>query len=232
MVSATGNLRLTTTLIIAAAVIALLFLPSIASTMSSNTLLQSKLAFAQVPEGGEGGRGTTNNSTTITNDTTSTAQRQAFFPYENPAAGVFMQYPSNWTASISGLRDYTELIAFYSPLENLSQPLGTRLSISLVRYAENVSLPEYTDFVLAGLQNQTQVEVKNSSDITVAGYPAHRLVLAGTTPLQNNLFTLYQMNTWITIGNKVYIVTYEGEESTFNRHLPEASHMLESLAIT
>jgi hypothetical protein len=143
-----------------------------------------------------------------------------------------MQYPSNWTASISGLRDYTELIAFYSPLENLTQPLGTRLSISLVKYAQNVSLPEYTDFVLAGLQNQTQVEVKNSSDITVAGYPAHRLVLAGATPLQNNLFTLYQMNTWITIGNKVYIVTYEGEESTFNRHLPEVTHMLESLAIT
>lgn len=231
MVSATGNLRLTTTLITAATVSALLFLPLIASTMSSNTLLQSKLAFAQVPEEG-GGQGTTNNSTTITNDTTSTAQPQAFLPYENPAAGVVMQYPSNWTASISGLRDYTELIAFYSPLENLSQPLGTRLSISLVKYAENVSLPEYTDFVLAGLQNQTQVEVKNSSDITVAGYPAHRVVLAGTTPLQNNLFTLYQMNTWITIGNKVYIVTYEGEESTFNRHLPEASHMLESLSIT
>ena len=229
MVSATGNLRLTTALIIAATVSSLLFLPLIASTMSSNTLLQSKLA--QVPEEG-GGQGTTNNSTTITNDTTSTAQPQAFLPYENPAAGVVMQYPSNWTASISGLRDYTELIAFYSPLENLSQPLGTRLSISLVKYAENVSLPEYSDFVLAGLQNQTQVEVKNSSDITVAGYPAHRVVLAGTTPLQNNLFTLYQMNTWITIGNKVYIVTYEGEESTFNRHLPEASHMLESLAIT
>ncbi|MDQ3885381.1 MAG: hypothetical protein M3239_08055 [Thermoproteota archaeon] len=232
MVSATGKLGLTATatLVMAAAVIALLFLPLVASTTNSNTLLQFKQALAQVQEEAE--QGTINNSTTITNDTTSTPQRRAFLPYENPAAGVFMQYPSNWTASISGLRDYTELIAFYSPLENLSQPLGTRLSVSLVKYAENVSLPEYTDFVLAGLQNQTQVEVKNSSDITVAGYPAHRLVLAGTTPLQNNLFTLYQMNTWITIGNKVYIVTYEGEESTFNRHLPEVTHMLESLAIT
>ena len=230
MVSAAGNLGLTATLVMAAAVIALVFLPLIASTTNSNTLLQFKQALAQVQKEGE--QGTTNNSTTKTNDTTSTAQRQAFLPYENPAAGVFMQYPSNWTASISGLRDYTELIAFYSPLENLSQPFGTRLSISLVKYAENVSLPEYTDFVLAGLQNQTQVEVKNSSDITVAGYPAHRLVLAGTTPLQNNLFTLYQMNTWITIGNKIYIVTYEGEESIFNRHLPEVTHMLESLAIT
>jgi hypothetical protein len=214
----------------AAAVITLLFLLFIASTTNSNTLLQSKLAFAQGPE--EGRVGTTNNSTTITNDTTSTAQPQAFLPYDNPTAGVFMQYPSNWTASTSGLRDYTELIAFYSPLQNLFQPLGTRLSISLVKYAENVSLPEYTDFVLAGLQNQTQVEVKNSSDITVGGYPAHRVVLAGTMPLQNNVLTLYQMNTWITIGNKVYIVTYEGEESTFNRHLPEASRMLESFSIT
>ena len=107
MVSATGKLGLsaTATLVMAAAVIALLFLPLVASTTNSNTLLQFKQAFAQVQEEAE--QGTINNSTTITNDTTSTAQRQAFLPYENPAAGVFMQYPSDWTASISGLRDYT-----------------------------------------------------------------------------------------------------------------------------
>jgi hypothetical protein len=40
-----------------------------------------------------------------------------------------------------------------------------------------------------------------------------------------------QMNTWTTIGNKVYLLSYEGEESAFNRHLPEVNQILESLSI-
>lgn len=39
------------------------------------------------------------------------------------------------------------------------------------------------------------------------------------------------MNTWITIGNKVYVLTYEGEESMFNQHLPQANLIMESLNI-
>jgi hypothetical protein len=219
------NVRLIT-FVIAGAVTTLLFLPLIASINNSNDILsQSKSVFAQVQE--QGGLGTTN--ATITNDKN---QSIAFLHYENPIWGIFMQYPSNWTASISGLRDYTELIAFYSPLQNLSQPFAARLSISAVQYVQNVSLSEYTDFVLAGLQNQTQVEVKNSSEVTLAGYPAHRVVLAQAVPLQNNTLTFYQMNTWTTTGNKVYKLTFEGEESTFNQHLPEVSQILESVVIT
>jgi hypothetical protein len=174
----------------------------------------------------------TSNATTITNDTTSTTEPQAFLTYENPTWGIFMQYPSNWTASTSGLADYTDLIAFYSPLQNLSDLFPARFKISVTAYSENISLPEYTNAVWRVLnQSQQQMDVKSSSDVNVAGYPGYQIVSA-ERPFQNNTLILYHMNTWTVIGNKVYFLTYEGEESTFNHHLPEVSRMLESLMIT
>jgi hypothetical protein len=216
------NVRLST-IIIAATVSTLLFLPLTVGT-NNNALLQSESAFAQV----QGGAGTTN-TTTTTNETTT--EPIDFLPYNITKYGIFIQYPSDWTASTSGLTDYTELIAFYSPLQNLSQPFPARLAISVVQYAQDVSLLEYTEFVLTGLNQSEQVDVRSSSEVSVAGYPGHRVVFANQ-PFQNSTLTLYQMNTWTTIGNKVYLLTYEGEESAFNQHLPEVGQMLESLSIT
>ena len=158
-------------------------------------------------------------------------EETAFLPYLNPTHGIFMQYPSDWIASTSGLADYTDLIAFYSPLQNLSDTFPARLTIALVIYGQNVPLPEYTNFVLTRLNQSEQVDVRSSSEVTIAGYPGHRVVLAAQ-PFQNGSLIIHQMNTWTTIGNKVYLLRYEGEESTFNQYLPEVSRMLETLAIT
>jgi hypothetical protein len=232
MVSSTGlrNVRgrSTTIIIAAAAVIMLLFLPLTVSTNNNNNsaLLQSEPVFAQVQEGG----GTTN-ATTIMNDTTTTANATDFLPYSNPTYGIFMQYPSNWTASTSGLTNYADLIAFYSPLRNVSDLSQARLIISVIVYGQNISLQEYTNYFWTILNQSEQVDVRNSSEVTIAGHPAHRVVLANQ-PFQNSTFVLDQMNTWTTIGNKVYHLTYEGDESAFNQYLPEVSRMLESLVIT
>lgn len=202
------NVTRRTILIAVAAVITLLFLPLIVGT-NYNGLLQSQSVFAQQQEA-----------------------ETDFLPYDNPTYGIFIQYPSNWIASTSGLVDYTDLIAFYSPLQNLSDSFPARLTISVVIYGQNISLPEYTDFVWTTLNQSGQVNVTSSSEVTVGGYPGHRVVLTSQPLLQNNTLLFHQMTTWTTIGNKVYLLTYEGEESTFNQHLPEVSQMLESLVIT
>lgn len=232
MVSGLRNVRLSTVIIVAAAaVITLLFLPLTVSTNdnNNNTLIQSKSAFAQVQE--EDASGTTN-ATTMTNETTTTTTEPIdFLSYNNPAHGIFIQYPSDWTASTSGLEDYTDLIAFYSPLQNTSDPFPARLAISVITYSQNISLPEYTDFLLTPLNQSEQIDVTSSSEVTVAGYPGHRVVVVNSQPFQNNTLIFNRMITWTTIGNKVYLLSYEGEESAFNRHLPEVNQILESLSI-
>jgi len=101
----------------------------------------------------------------------------------------------------------------------------------VINYGQNVSLQEYTDSVQTTLNQSEQVDVRSSSDVTLAGYPGHRVVLA-IQPVQNSTLVLDQMNIWTTIGNKVYLLTYEGEESTFNQRLPEVSQMLETFNVT
>ena len=199
--------RSTTIIVASAAVISLLFLPLTASTNNS-ALLQSQSVFAQQQQ-----------------------EEIAFIPYQNPIHGIFMQYPSNWIASTSGLADYPDLIAFYSPLQNLSDSFPARLTIAVVIYDQIISLPEYTNFVSTMLNQSEQVDVRNSSEVTISGYAGHRVVLA-VQPFPNSTLIFHQMNTWTTIGNKVYQLRYEGEESTFNQYLPEVSQMLETLRIT
>lgn len=209
MISAPTGVKLGAIIIAVPAIILLLL--SLASTVNNNGLGQQSVFAQQVNETG-------------LNET-------AFLPYLNPTHGIFMQYPSNWLESTSGLADYTNLVAFYSPLQNLSDTLPARLIISVINYGQNISLPEYTDSVMTALNQSQQVDVRNSSDVTIAGYPGHRLVLA-VQPFQNSTLTFDQMNTWTTIGDKVYLLRYEGEESKFNQYLPEVSQMLETLNIT
>jgi hypothetical protein len=214
MVSSSSGLRnireRSTIMIVATAVISLLFLPLTVSINNNknNALLQSQSVFAQQQQ-----------------------EEIAFIPYQNPIHGIFMQYPSNWIASTSGLADYPDLIAFYSPLQNLSDSFPARLTIAVVIYDQIISLPEYTNFVSTMLNQSEQVDVRNSSEVTISGYPGHRVVLT-VQPFPNSTLIFHQMNTWTTIGNKVYQLRYEGEESTFNQYLPEVSQMLETLRIT
>jgi len=218
MVSRLHNVRLSTVIIVAAVII--LLFPS--ENNINNALLQSESAFAQVQ-----GEGTGTASTAITNNTTT--EPMSFLPYQNPTYGIFIQYPSDWIASTTGLADYIDLVAFYSPLQNVSDFRPARLKISVINYAQNISLPEFTDVWTIQRQSELPLDVK-TSEVTLAGYPGYRVVLA-YQPFQNSTLTLQEMNAWTTIGNKAYILTYEGEESVFNQHLPEVNQMLESLVI-
>src|SRR5919112_5624081 len=83
-------------------------------------------------------------SSSISNTTTTSD----FLTYENLLLGIKMQYPSNWTVSSSALRDYSDVVAFYSPLQNLSDALPAQLVLSMVRYSQNISLDEYTNLRL------------------------------------------------------------------------------------
>lgn len=242
------NVRLSTGMIVlVAAVIILLIFPSNSNTNNNDTttLLQSKSVFEQLEEQGVGAilaaiqpqlsiAQTAGNATIAENATTfggnATTEPQTFLTYENPSWGIYMQYPSNWTASTSGLTDYTDVIAFYSPPQNVSDLFPARLKISVVQYSQDISLPDYKNFTLSILNQSRQFTLINSSDVTVAGYPGYRIVLTNK-PFPNDTLILHSMNIATAVGNKIYQITYDGEEQAFNRHLPEVSLMLESLVI-
>jgi serine/threonine-protein kinase len=159
-----------------------------------------------------------------------------FLTYNNPTYKIKMQYPPDWTVSTNTLATYSGVVAFYSPLQSLTDVLPAELSLSITTYSQGVSLDEYTKTTLAALDQQG-IKVSESNAFTLAGKPGHRIVFSPPQPQpQNNnqgdpQVSISIMQAWTTIGSKVYLISYSAEESKFQKYLPTVEQMLSSLQI-
>jgi eukaryotic-like serine/threonine-protein kinase len=155
--------------------------------------------------------------------------------YDNPTYKLKLQYPSDWTVSTNALPTYSGIVAFYSPLQSLQDILPAELSLSITTYLQPVSIDEYTRTTLAALEQQG-IQTSESSDFTLAGKPGHRIVFSPPEPKGQETQDAPQvsiriMQTWTTIDNKVYLLSYSAEDSKFQKYLPTVEQMLKSLQI-
>lgn len=154
----------------------------------------------------------------------------ATLKYVNRMDGISISYPSNWTFSTAGLPQYSQVIAFYSPLRNLSDSIPARLSLSIMRYQQNISLERFTNLTLSSLNGSEQFKNISSGPVLVSGKPGYQVTLLIPPSMQNPIpFGL--MQTWTAVGNKVYFISYTTETSKFTTYLPEIDNMIKSLRI-
>ena len=150
--------------------------------------------------------------------------------YRNPQHGLFMLFPSNWTFSTTGLPQYTQVAAFYAPLQNLSDLIPARFTITVMSYQQNVSLKEFTNMTLSSLNETNQVKILNSNPTTLAGRPGYQVIFS-TLPNMGSPVSFKIMHSWTAIKNKIYVFEYGVESSKFNTYLPTVKQMLDSLKI-
>ena len=165
----------------------------------------------------------------------STTSGSNLITYDNPTHKLKMQYPSDWTVSTNALPTYSGIVAFYSPLQNLQDILPAELSLSITTYIQSVSIDEYTRTTLAALEQQG-IQVSESSAFTLAGKPGHRIVFSPPEPRGQETqdapqISIRIMQTWTTIDNKVYLLSYSAEDSKFQKYLPTVEQMLMSLQV-
>lgn len=163
----------------------------------------------------------TNHITTTTNNN--------FRTYKNPDYSIKMQYPSDWSASKSGLRDYTNVIAFYSPLENISDIFPEHLTLSITGYSQHITLQKFNT-VLNNTLKQPGVKTIESNPTTLAGNPAHKIVFL--PPTDNVPFKFETMLVWTVKSDKVYIISYNAEAARYSTYLPTIQKMIDSFEIT
>lgn len=150
--------------------------------------------------------------------------------YKNPQHGISMLFPSNWTFSTSGLPQYTQVAAFYAPLQNLSDLIPARFTITVMSYQQNVSLKEFTNMTLSSLNETNQVKILSSNPTTLAGQPGYQVVFS-TLPNMGSPVSFKIMHSWTAINNKIYVFEYGVESSKFNTYLPTVKQILDSLKI-
>jgi eukaryotic-like serine/threonine-protein kinase len=156
-----------------------------------------------------------------------------FLTYQNPTYGIKILFPSDWTVSQTGLKDHTNIIAFFSPLENLSDAFSEHVLLSLNRYSQNITLNDYGKLVNNTI-NQPGVQIVESKPITLAGgYPAHTIVFTPRSqpPGGNALFKPEILLLWTVKGDNVYTISYNAEATRYSKYLPTVLKMVDSFQI-
>jgi hypothetical protein len=150
--------------------------------------------------------------------------------YQNTVYGIKIQYPSDWRVSENGMRDYTNIVAFYSPLENLADRVPEHLTLSRVDYSQNITLDQYNKFLNSTLKNIPGVQIIESNPIDLAGHPGYKVVYLS---LPSNLpFKFQDMLIWTIIGGKVYNISFNAEAAKYPTFLPTIQKMINSFQIT
>jgi hypothetical protein len=171
------------------------------------------------------------NATATTSSSSTIAKAMNnFLTYQNPTYGIKIQYPSDWTMSQTGLRDYTNIVAFYSPLGNLSDIIPQQLLLSRTHYSQNISLNDYSKLVNDTLK-QPGLQIIESKSITLTGGAmAHRVVFippAGSAPFKPEIMVV-----WTAKGDNIYTLSYNGDAAKYHIFLPIIEKMIDSFEIT
>lgn len=152
-----------------------------------------------------------------------------FFTYENPIQGLKIQYPSDWTVSQNGLRDFTDIVGFFAPFGNLSDVFPGRLIISISHYSQNLTLDGYSNLVNNSL-NQPTVQIINSNQFILAGNQAHKTIFLASPGIGS--LKIETMLIWMIKGSNVYTISFNSEPSKFLTYAPTVQKMIDTFEIT
>ena len=148
-----------------------------------------------------------------------------YLNYTNRSVGIAIQYPPSWHLTEGGGAGAT---AFF----NVS---GVNITFSIAAPAsfsgQAVTLDEYSRDLISALQqnpNLTSFRLLNSSNTTLAGYPAQKLVFTYVTegaPMQ-------RMVELTLVNNTGYSVSYVASQGVYPSYVGIAQDMMQSFNIT
>jgi len=150
--------------------------------------------------------------------------------YSDDAFDFTIQYPERWFPTTYGLRHYSDLISFYAPLKNLTDLFPPKVTVSALKFSDNISLAQYSNTTLNLYNSSDELVINGSEPTTLAGYPGHAVLLGTIDPDLGNV-TYYTVNIWTVHNNNVYALTYEGSESKLGTYLGDFITMRDSLRI-
>jgi hypothetical protein len=142
--------------------------------------------------------------------------------YTNSSAGITIQYPPSWQLAETGGGIYAP-IAFF----NVS---GVDMSFTIVseNLGQGTTLDQYSQDLILALQQNATSFTYNSSNTTLAGYPAQKLVFTlvsgGTT--RQGIIELTLVN------NTGYALTYVATQDVYHNYVGIAQNMMQSFNIT
>lgn len=196
--------------------------PATVLFLATTTLLFTIMLTAEIPS---------NNVLAQPLETTTREEKVEFLTYENPVAGISLEYPSDWTLVERGIGDDpTFVVGFVSPPQGADDQFAESFAINMETLPEDVTLQEYTEIF-----NQTvrtifpDAEIiMSSEDITLSGEPAQSATYTAT--LEDG--TSGQITqVWTVTGGKAYVLTYRAESDEYQTFTEIVDRMMGSFRI-
>jgi len=149
-----------------------------------------------------------------------------FTTYTNPVYKITMQFPSDWTVSYNGLGSYTNVAGFYPPLSNVSVHFPAHLILSVLDYAKNITLDNYTHLI-DNRANMAGMHLLTKHLTTISGRQAQSEIyefnVAGSSIVNPIFYTVS--------GNKVYVLSFFAERAEYFKYLPILERMVTTFVI-
>jgi len=140
-----------------------------------------------------------------------------YLNYTNRSAGVAIQYPSSWNVTEGGVNI---TVLFTLPGTAVAFSVGTE-DLSGVK----PSLDEYAQLSLSVMkENATNLVVLNSTNTTLAGYPAHEFVF---TAVETGVTMQFKAEITI-IDNTGYTLMYGATKGVYPDYAATADNMVAS----
>jgi eukaryotic-like serine/threonine-protein kinase len=151
--------------------------------------------------------------------------------YKNSTYGISMQYPANWESTPgenNNSGDSSIDVVSFSPTGENNSSATVDLLVDTVDSSQNLK-QFVSDSISDNKIDLKDFKVLDSStgDVTLASAPAYKIVYTYTDAGQN----FKGLETGTIIGNKVYFVQYENSPAQYDRDLPSAQKMIDSLKI-
>jgi eukaryotic-like serine/threonine-protein kinase len=155
--------------------------------------------------------------------------------YTNEQHKITMSYPKNWEAIDTNLSYFTTEIVEFKKKSKGDKPntCPAYFTVSLEDLkGEVMGLDEYKErFKKKIINNDPTVKIEDLNSATSLLYsPAYKLTYSVKDILPNNQeCNLKVMEIGTIKNNKAYFVSYRAEKQEFDKHLPTAEKMIESL---
>jgi len=143
--------------------------------------------------------------------------------YQDPANTLRIKHPTSWTTQENVMGSTA---VFLSPKENAQDFFQE--NINIISFDLSMTLDQSSAYAESQIKQAiTDANILESSQTTLAGNPAHKLVFTGRQG-QNNL---KWMQVWTMKNDKVYLLTYTAEEGSYDAYLPTAQEIMASFTI-
>jgi hypothetical protein len=168
-----------------------------------------------------------------------TASGSNFTSYTNPQYGFSLLYPSSWISEeIAPGANLTFLISFSPPPHEFGESVFVYMAVknltgnnaSLKQFAQQeISFLERPPTATSITEGNSVRTILQSEPTTIAGNtPAHKVVyteeVSGTL---SKIMEVYAVN-----GDKGYIMSYFTDTAIYDKYLPIAQKMIDSLNVT